>query len=83
MEYVNAGIKREFDREAVYYNIFSKTKIKSCGDEATDFPNKEMPKEGSNYTCLEVTTIDSTLSKEENYYPQVFLKECKYTDKMW
>ena len=49
---VSANIKREFNRKPVYYNIFLKTKIKSYGDEAIDFPNKEMLKKGSNYTCL-------------------------------
>ena len=27
-------------------------------------------------------TIDSALKKDENYCPQVFLKECKYTKKV-
>ena len=25
--------------------------------------------------------MDSSLIKDENYYPQVFLKECKYIEK--
>ena len=40
-----------------------------------------MSKAGSNHTCLAVITTDSILKKEENYYPQVFLKECKYIRK--
>ena len=78
---VSANIKREFNREPVYYNIFLKTKVKSYGDEATDFPDKEMVKKSCNYTCLEAITIDSGLIKENNYYPQVLLKECSYTEK--
>ena len=35
----------------------------------------------SNYTCLAVISLDSTLKKDENYYLQVFLKECKYIEK--
>ena len=35
----------------------------------------------SNYTCLAVTSLDSALKKDEKYYPQVFLKECKYIKK--
>ena len=35
----------------------------------------------SNHTCLAVICLDSTLKKDENYYPQVFLKECKYIEK--
>ena len=26
-------------------------------------------------------SLDSALKKDENYYPQVFLKECKYIEK--
>ena len=58
-----------------------KTKIKSYGDEATAFHDKEIPKAGSNHTCLAVITIDSTLKKEEHNYSLVFLKECKYIKK--
>ena len=36
---------------------------------------------GSNYTCLAVISLDSALKKDENYYLQVFLKECKYIEK--
>ena len=32
----------------------------------------------SNHTCLGVIGLDSTLKKDENYYPRVFLQECKY-----
>ena len=35
----------------------------------------------SNHTCLAVIDFDSALKKDENYYPQVFLKECKYIKK--
>ena len=36
-----------------------KSKMKSHDDEARDFLNKEMPKVGSNHTCLAVITVDS------------------------
>ena len=51
------------------------------GDEATDFLNEEMAKVDSNYTCLAVIEIDFILKKDENYYPQIFLIECKYIEK--
>ena len=35
----------------------------------------------SNHTCLAVISLDSALEKDENYYPQVFSKECKYIEK--
>ena len=58
-----------------------KTKIKSHGDEVTDFYDKKIPKVDSSHTCLAVISLDSALKKDENYYPQVFLKECKYIEK--
>ena len=58
-----------------------KTKIKSHGDKVTDFYDKEIPKVDSNHTCLVVISWDSVLKKDENYYSQVFLKECKYINK--
>ena len=58
-----------------------KGKIKSHGDEITDFYGKKIPKLGSNHTCLAVISLDSALKNDDNYYPQVFLKECKYIEK--
>ena len=40
----SADIKIEFDSESVYNQIFLKTKIKSHGDEVTDFYSKEILK---------------------------------------
>ena len=41
----------------------------------------EMTKVGSNYDCLAVILIDFVLETDENYYPQVSLKECKCKEK--
>ena len=65
----------------MYNKEFLKTKIKSHGDEITDFSDKEIPKVDSNHTCLAVISLDSALKKDDNYYPQVFLKERKYIEK--
>ena len=35
----------------------------------------------SNQNCLVVITLDSVLKKDDSYYPQIFLKECQYTEK--
>ena len=51
-----------------------KTKIKSHGDEVTDFYDKEIPKMDSNHTCLAEISLNSALKKDENYYLQVFFK---------
>ena len=74
---VSADIKKDIDSESVYNKEFLKTKIKSHGDEVTDFYDKKI----SNHTCLAVISLDSALKKNDNYYPQVFLKECKYIEK--
>ena len=55
-----------------------KIKLKCYCDEVTDFQDKEIPKSSSDYTCLAVISLDSALKEDENYHPQVFLKECKY-----
>ena len=35
----------------------------------------------SNRTCLAVITLDSACKKDDNYYLQVFFKECEYIEK--
>ena len=35
----------------------------------------------SNHTCLPVISLDSDLMKDEDYYLDVFLKECKHIEK--
>ena len=57
------------------------TKTKSHDDEVTDFYDKRIPKVDSNYNCLAVISLDSALKKDDNYYLQVFLKECKYIER--
>ena len=59
-----------------------KTKIKPHGDEATDFHDEKIPKVDSDHTCLARISLDSALNKSENYYLQLFLKECKYNEWM-
>ena len=58
-----------------------KTKIKSHDSEVTDFYNKKIPKLDSNHACLAVISLNSALKENDNYYRQVFLKECKYIEK--
>ena len=69
---VSVYIRKEFDSEPVYIEVFLKTKIKSHGDEVTDFYDKKIPKVDSNHTCLAVISLDSVLKKDENYYLQLF-----------
>ena len=43
--------------------------------------DEKIPKVDSNHTCLVVISLDSALKKDESYYLEVFLKECKYIEK--
>ena len=78
---VSNSIKKELDCEPINNKKFLKTKIRSYGGEAADFHNKERPKAGFKYNCLEVILIDFVLKKDKNYYPQAFLNDCKYIEK--
>ena len=55
---VSADMKKEFDSEPVCNKEFLKTKIKTHGDEVTDFYVKEIPKVDSKLTCLAVISLD-------------------------
>ena len=81
-EKVKNIIKKEFDSELVYNEKYLKAKIKSySGKINTNFHNNKIPKEGSQFICLSVTLINSVFRTGKNYYPQVFLEECKYVVK--
>ena len=69
---VSVDIKKEFDSEPVYNNIFLKAKIKFHGGEVTGFYNKKITKVDSNHTCLAVISLDSALKNDDNYYPKCF-----------
>ena len=42
------------------------------------FTINKIPKEDSQCICLSVILINSVFRTGNNYYPQVFLEECKY-----
>ena len=77
---VSADIKNNLTANLSIKKIL-KTKIKSHDDEVTDTYDKEIPKVASNHTCFAVICLDSAVKKDENYYPQVFLKEWIYIKK--
>ena len=54
---VNVDIKKEFAIRPVYNKEFLKTKVKSHGDEVTDFYDKKIPKVNPNHTCLDKLTF--------------------------
>ena len=65
--------KKEFDSEPVCNKEFLKTKIKSHGDEVTDFYDIFMIKTFQGWTLI--------ILVNHNCYPQALLKECKYIEK--
>ena len=69
------------DSETVPNKEFWKTKMKSHGNEVADFYDKKNSKVDSNHTCLAVISLDFALKKDDNYYLEVFLKECQYIEK--
>ena len=74
-DFIVSADKKKFDSETVYKE-FLKSKMKSHGDEVTDFYDKKIPKVDSNHTGLAVISLESAIRKDETYYLQVFLREC-------
>ena len=76
----------------MYNEKYLKAKIKSYnGKINTNFHNNQVsqnevsqnkiPKESSQFICLSLILIDSVFKTGKNYYPEVFLEECKYVVK--
>ena len=61
----------------MYNDRYIKTKISLN----TYFYNNEIPTEHEHYTCLSVISLDSMVNVDIKFYPQVFLRECKYAEK--
>ena len=68
---VRFDFKKELDSKPVYYKKFLKTKIKSYGDVATDFHDKQ--KVSCNHTCLAVI-FDSILRRMKAIITSVFTR---------
>ena len=79
---VKDSLKREFDSKPVYNKKFLKAKIRYSKRKInTKFQNNKIPKENYQYICLSVILIYSVFRTGKNYYPQVFLENCKYVIK--
>ena len=75
-------IKAEFDSETVYNEKYLKAEMKSYnGKINTNIHNNKLPKERSQFICLSVFLSNFAFRTSKNYYPQVFLQECKYVVK--
>ena len=79
LEKVKDILKKELDSEPVHNSKYLKAKIKSYnGKINTNFGKNKIPKEDSQYICLSLIMINFVFRRSKNYYPQVFLEECKY-----
>ena len=61
--YIWNRVEKDLGCEPIYNQKFLKIKIRSYGNEATDFHDKEVPKVVSSYTFLAVISLDSVLKK--------------------
>ena len=73
-------IKKEFNSEPVYNDKYIKTKIKIYNNRVyTNFQHNKIPKDNEYFACLSVILLDSIfVNSDKEYYPQMFLEECKY-----
>ena len=74
--------KKVLNSEPVYNEKNLKAKIKSNnGKINTHFHNNKIPNKDSQYICLSAILFDFVFKTSKNYYPQVFLEECKHVVK--
>ena len=76
---ISADIKKEFDNEPVLKLFENQNKISWRW--SSKFLRWKIHKLDSNHTCSAVISLDSSLKKDDSYYPQVFLKKYKYIEK--
>ena len=74
--------KKKFDSEPVYNEKYLKAKIKPYKEKSTQiFIIIKYQKKIEDLIRLSVILIDSVFRTGKNYYPEVFLEECKYVVK--
>ena len=72
-EKVKNSIKKEFDCKSVYNKKYLKAKINSYnGKINTSFHNNKILRDGSQFICLSVISIDSVFRTGKNYYLKCF-----------
>ena len=80
---IKSLIKKELNSEPVYNDKYIKTKIKIYNDRVyRNFQHNKIPKDNEYCACLSVILSDSIfVNSNKEYYPQIFLEECKYAIK--
>ena len=73
-------IKKEFNSESVYNDKYIGTKIKIYNNRVyTNFQHNKIPRDNEYFACLSAILLDSIfVNSDKEYYPQIFLEECKY-----
>ena len=75
-------LEKRFDSELGYDNKYIKTKIKIYNNKInTNFYGNKIPEDNEYCTCFSALLLDSVVKLDNDYYPQIFLKECKYAVK--
>ena len=70
--------KKELDNEPVYDKEYLKIKIKSPGDEVTDFYNKKVPKVDFGNKILVTCFCNSCSEKESSKIKKVSSRTCNF-----
>ena len=61
-----------------YNNTTYKTKIKTHSPYSEDYQEVEIPSKEIIYKFLSVAIFHSVSTKDNKYYPQAYMEECKY-----
>ena len=72
------NIKKELDTKPFHNDKYIKSKGRSSnGKINTNFHDSGMPEDSSSCICFSIILIGFVFEADKNYYPQVFLEECK------
>ena len=64
--------------DVIYDDHYIKTKVKTFKVINTLFSDDIIPEEKIEYECIPCISVDSVLNIDKKYYPQTYLKHCKY-----
>ena len=66
----------------MYNDNYIKTKIKIYNISInTNFQGNKVPEDNEYCICLSIILLDFVIKTDNDYYPQIFLEECKYAAK--
>ena len=72
----------EFHDQPLYGKNNLQTEIKSYDNKIkTYFHGNKIHEQNPCCVCISIIVIDSVLKMNKDYYPQIYLEECKYKDK--